>query len=209
MSMRVIRSEYVRAMPWRNGAGTTWEIVIAPPTSGLDSFDWRISMATVLEPGPFSIFPGVDRSLAVLEGQGVTLSLPAGEPVTLGAASQPVEFPGEWSISCTPLDGPLVDFNVMTRRNRFSHWLKRMIFSGHHEMPDITTPFGVFVASGQGLTVTDETGANVYLRRNDLLMVEDVRAPRLTATCDGPVSALVFALIPHATPMHSQQGDQQ
>lgn len=34
-------------------------------------FIWRISMARVEQPGPFSAFPGVDRVLAVLEGESL------------------------------------------------------------------------------------------------------------------------------------------
>lgn len=34
-------------------------------------FDWRISMATVATDEPFSIFPGIDRTLSILDGEDV------------------------------------------------------------------------------------------------------------------------------------------
>ena len=33
--------------PWKNGGGATREIACWPPGTGLDSFDWRISVATI------------------------------------------------------------------------------------------------------------------------------------------------------------------
>ena len=50
--------------PWKNGGGSTTEIAIAPLGATVDKFDWRISLATIANSGPFSVFPGVDRTLA-------------------------------------------------------------------------------------------------------------------------------------------------
>ena len=57
--------------PWKNGGGITREIVCWPPGSGLDDFWWRASVATIDAAGPFSAFPGVDRTIMLLEGAGV------------------------------------------------------------------------------------------------------------------------------------------
>ena len=50
-------------MPWKNGGGETAEIAVSPPGAALDDFDWRLSMARVETDGPFSAFPGIDRTL--------------------------------------------------------------------------------------------------------------------------------------------------
>src|SRR3546814_10305481 len=63
--MQVLRAAAHRVMPWKNGGGSTTEVAVAPDGAGLDEFDWRISMAVVGADGPFSGFPGVDRTLAV------------------------------------------------------------------------------------------------------------------------------------------------
>eukprot|EP01035_Chromulina_nebulosa_P052956 gene52956-72284_t len=53
-------------MPWRNGQGMTEEIVNFPPESSLADFDWRLSIAHVEKDGPFSVFPGVVRTILLL-----------------------------------------------------------------------------------------------------------------------------------------------
>src|SRR5690348_16103916 len=74
-AMRIIRSSDYRRMPWKNGGGETVEVTIAPEGASLDAFDWRVSMARVASSGPFSRFPGVDRTLAVLAGGGMRLDV--------------------------------------------------------------------------------------------------------------------------------------
>jgi environmental stress-induced protein Ves len=69
--MRKLAPPSYRTMPWKNGGGTTIEIARSPEPpegAGLDDLDWRVSMARVDGPGPFSRFEGVDRTLAVLDG---------------------------------------------------------------------------------------------------------------------------------------------
>lgn len=131
--MRIIRHADCRQMPWKNGGGVTTEIMAWPPEAGLDHFDWRISMAQVASGGPFSVFAGIDRTLTVLAG---TIRLAAGEalPVELSPRSQPYAFPGDVSTSATLIEGPVLDFNVMTRRNRFSHAVERLEFSEPTEL---------------------------------------------------------------------------
>jgi uncharacterized protein len=73
--MEVRRHQDYRRMPWKNGGGETAEIAVFPEGATLDDFDWRISMATVSADGPFSLFPGVDRTLSVLEGDGPIIDL--------------------------------------------------------------------------------------------------------------------------------------
>ena len=45
--------------PWKNGGGATREIACWPAGTGLDSFDWRISVATIAADGAFSLFAGI------------------------------------------------------------------------------------------------------------------------------------------------------
>ena len=66
--MKIVRASEQRAMPWKNGGGITYEVAVFPAISpSLDDFDWRVSMARVAADGPFSLFPGIDRSLAIVE----------------------------------------------------------------------------------------------------------------------------------------------
>ena len=63
----------VPATPWKNGGGSTRELVCWPPGAGTDDFGWRVSVARIAAAGPFSAFAGVDRQIMLLDGDGVTL----------------------------------------------------------------------------------------------------------------------------------------
>ncbi|WP_017759025.1 HutD/Ves family protein, partial [Pseudacidovorax intermedius] len=106
------------AMPWKNGGGRTREIACWPPGTGLDHFGWRCSVASIESDGPFSAFPGVDRQILLLAGDGVQLQ---GEGLDhrLDVPLQPFAFAGEAVLGCTRLGGASTDFNVMARRGRF------------------------------------------------------------------------------------------
>lgn len=107
------------ATPWKNGGGLTREIVCMPHGGGLDSFDWRVSIAHIASNGPFSTFPGVDRVITLLEGGGVRLFTPDGTiDHRLDQPLAPFAFAGEAAIESLLLDGACEDFNVMTRRDR-------------------------------------------------------------------------------------------
>lgn len=124
--MKIIRAIDCRTTRWKNGGGSTTEIAIEPSGASLESFDWRISMAQVASDGPFSEFPGIDRTLAVISGSGLQLSI-AGKPaVTLDRGSDPVQFPGDVASSARLLSGEITDLNIMSRRQRFSHRLLRV-----------------------------------------------------------------------------------
>jgi uncharacterized protein len=103
--------------PWKNGGGSTREIVCRPQGAGMDGFDWRVSIATIARSGPFSAFVGVNRVILLLEGDGVLLQSAGGMRHQLDQALQPFAFSGEEAPDCTLLGGPSLDFNVMTRRS--------------------------------------------------------------------------------------------
>jgi environmental stress-induced protein Ves len=104
-----------RRMPWKNGGGQTTEIAAFPAGAGLASFVWRVSIADVLRDGPFSPFPGVDRTLVLLEGEGMRLSGDDGR-IELRTPFAPAAFSGDASLHCSLLAGPVRDFNLMIRR---------------------------------------------------------------------------------------------
>ncbi len=109
-------ADYVR-MPWKNGGGHTTEIAAHPATATLDSFDWRVSIADVAAEGPFSRFPGVDRIIVLVAGAGMRLAGDAHD-AELRAPFEPYAFSGDDALSCSLVDGPVRDFNLMLRRGR-------------------------------------------------------------------------------------------
>jgi environmental stress-induced protein Ves len=109
-------ADYVR-MPWKDGGGHTTEIAAYPATATLDSFDWRVSIADVAAEGPFSRFPGVDRIIVLIAGAGMRLAGDAHD-AELRAPFEPYAFSGDDALSCSLVDGPVRDFNLMLRRGR-------------------------------------------------------------------------------------------
>lgn len=105
-------SDYT-TQPWKNGKGTTTELWRLERDGVLLV---RLSRASVVEDGPFSLFPGVERNLTVLTGPGFRLTGP-GLDLTC-APLVPVAFPGDVAVVATGADGqPSDDFNVMTARH--------------------------------------------------------------------------------------------
>jgi environmental stress-induced protein Ves len=112
---RVLSPAEYRRMPWKNGGGHTTEIAAHPAGSGFASFAWRVSVADVLQDGPFSPFAGIDRTLVLLAGAGMRLT-GDGEPLELRTPFEPVSFSGDASLHCGLFAGPVRDFNLMVRR---------------------------------------------------------------------------------------------
>ena len=124
--MRIIPASAYRRMPWKNGGGETIEIAVSPEGASLDDFDWRLSMARVEAPGPFSSFAGVDRTLALLDGHALVLRLDD-RTVTVTAASEPLSFPADVPTLAELPEGGITDLNVMSRRGRAAHALRRRV----------------------------------------------------------------------------------
>ncbi|MGF7005940.1 environmental stress-induced protein Ves [Aminobacter sp. BE322] len=169
MTMHVIRHADCRPTPWKNGGGVTTEIIAWPPAAGFDEFDWRISMAQVAAGGPFSVFPGIDRTLTVLEG---VMRLEAGDaaPAVLDPQSGPYAFPGDVATAATLIEGPVLDFNVMTRRGRFGHEVRRLQLAAPGELAIESGACLVFVEAGAA-NVANGAGS-IRIGRFDALHVE-------------------------------------
>ena len=116
----------LEATPWRNGGGLTRQIangvmnVRAARSCALEGeeWDWRVSVADIQHPGPFSLFPGTERHAALAAGDALELratdtSLPALRFETLGAMHR---FSGATALASTLPSGPAQLFNVMTRQ---------------------------------------------------------------------------------------------
>ncbi|GAA2826602.1 hypothetical protein GCM10010441_58850 [Kitasatospora paracochleata] len=117
MAVEVLRADERAATPWLNGGGVTREVAGFPAGAGLTDFAWRVSLADVGQGGPFSRFEGIDRVITVVDGAGMALTVDGVEHV-LPAPYHPFAFAGDSDTDCRLLGGPVVDFNVMTRRGR-------------------------------------------------------------------------------------------
>ena len=99
-------------MPWANGRGTSYEIASDRNESG--EWTWRLAMAPVNEDGAFSRIECVNRFLAVVEGEGMLLSVDRKKLQCL--PMQVVRFRGDAITDAALTDGPIMDINLMIRR---------------------------------------------------------------------------------------------
>lgn len=132
--MRIIRAADRKVMPWKNGGGTTTEIAVFPEGASLGDFDWRISTAQVGRDGPFSCFPGIDRTLSILSGDGIRLAFRDGETVMLDRGAAPFAFAADRAVTGLLVHGTIDDLNVMSRRGRWSHEMRRLTDDAPHRL---------------------------------------------------------------------------
>lgn len=171
-------------VPWKNGGGSTTEIAIDPSDASFDDFAWRISLATIANDGPFSVFPGVDRTLALVEGHGVTLDIDGVNRVLLCEDEPVVTFKGESQVQAKLNHGPTIDFNVMTRRGRCRHQFGRRRLLGESSFAprgDVTV---LFLAEGESLAASSDAERLGMVRYDALVFDSDtmwtLEAPQAT-----------------------------
>jgi len=159
-------------MPWKNGGGSTRQLLIAPPGATIDDFDYRISIASVASDGPFSHFPGIDRTLLLLEGSDLLLEREDGNVLRLDCHCAPLRFAGEEKIYSQLESGPLTDFNVMTRRGRYLQQVENFTITGERQLFSDDEVLLIFLAEGKELHITREDGACCRLEAQDGLLQE-------------------------------------
>ena len=179
-------------MPWKNGGGETIEIAVSPVNAGIDDFDWRVSMATVNADGPFSRFEGVDRTLTVLSGAGLLLRL-EGE-IPLGVTSGPFSFPGDRPTHAALIDGPVTDFNVMTRRSKLAHRVSKITATGVADLV-VRSPTALLYCHAGAVSIEDEYAAPFELSAGDSLLIE-AQPNSLRLRADAPSDVLLVEIGP-------------
>ncbi|WP_137174737.1 HutD family protein [Massilia sp. HP4] len=157
-------------VPWKNGGGSTIEIAIGPNDANFDDFDWRVSMATIAEDGAFSQFPGVDRTLALVDGHGMTLQID-GEPALISQAEPVVAFDGSSEVQARLNRGPTLDFNVMSRSERCWHQFGRRRLSGDSTFVARAEVTVLFLAEGDSLQLASDD-ERVGLVRYDAVILD-------------------------------------
>ena len=114
-SMDLIASfDDIAPRPWANGAGETTELVSLDESARLtpDRRRWRLSIARLDRPGPFSSLPGLDRIFCPTAE--VVLSIDG----TLHRAGpgRPLRFSGDADVALTELRESCFAINLMTER---------------------------------------------------------------------------------------------
>ncbi|MFT5504834.1 MAG: environmental stress-induced protein Ves [Gammaproteobacteria bacterium] len=155
---------------WRNGLGVTTELLRSDNDSG--EFDWRLSIAQVAQDGLFSDFAGLRRQLLLLEGSGIELDFNQNQKMILNHRFEVADFDGGWSTAARLLDGPIQDFNVMTRKD-VCH---ARVYSSHSDcdqwIPMEGKLFLVFSPDGP-ILITSSTTEPYTIPAGNLLKVEN------------------------------------
>jgi len=110
---RLGAADFIRQR-WKNGAGTTTEIARHDEDG---RWLWRVSVADVERSGPFSHFVGYERSITLLEGEGMTLRVDSDTVHTL-ERHRPFTFDGGAVTEGLLQGGPVKDLNLMVDRER-------------------------------------------------------------------------------------------
>ena len=188
---RVIPANEYRRIRWRNGQGWTREIHVE---GAAEDWSWRLSIAEIEHDAAFSLFPGVDRELMLLSGDGLRLRFDDGECVELSPPHDRHRFAGERALTGELVDGTTHDFNLMWRRDRIraDTWHRPLV-----------GPMVIFVEPGStwvvhliaGQARFDATSGLPALAAGDTAMLE-AGDDRRRYVLDGGGEALLIRLEP-------------
>ena len=111
---RVRKYQAYRAMPWRNGRGSTLEIAREPAMG--EDFAWRLSLADIDRNSDFSAYAGYSRALVLVAGNSLHLRFQGHGNCFLDPTRRATRFEGEWKTRCTVPEGRCTDLSLIVRR---------------------------------------------------------------------------------------------
>jgi len=150
MDITIIPANEYRRERWKNGQGWTREIFRSSVDG--DNWSWRLSIAEVEKDGPFSVFPGVDRELVLLAGEGMRLVFDDDQRIDLLPPHDRARFAGERAIRAELIDGVTQDFNLMWRRDHVdASVLHRPLVGPMVFFAEPGVTWAVFVMSGRAV----------------------------------------------------------
>ena len=168
---------------------------VDPPGASLDDFGWRVSIAELRASGPFSAFPGCERLILQLDGAPVTLRHDDGVVHPL-APLAPYRFSGERPTFGALGAGPARDFNVITRRARWSATLEVVHLAPGQEAT-VAVPAAALVHAHRGSCAVTFDDASRDLADGDAAIAHGDGVLTLAA---GAQHALVLAVALRAMP---------
>lgn len=187
LNTTLMRGVDLVASPWKNGGGVTREVAAWPEGAGLDTFVWRVSVADVAQPGPFSRFAGIDRTLVLLSGAGMLLDDADGHTHSLTQPLDIARFNGEAAIDARLVDGATRDFNLMLRRGAAAGGVEVWRDATEHTLTaDVVL---LFCASGP-VDITLDHAAPIHLDDNDTLRIDSAKALRCVKQGAGALLAI-------------------
>lgn len=113
----VIRSQSFQKVLWKNGKGSTTQMLINPADCDFskDPFVYRLSSARVEGDGPFSVFNGMDRFLSILNDESMKISIGEKEEIELKKGAV-VKFSGDEVVESKLTGGAVLDLGLIYDR---------------------------------------------------------------------------------------------
>ncbi|MBF6022687.1 HutD/Ves family protein [Lysobacter niastensis] len=191
---RVIPANEYRRERWRNQLGWTREIARWPEEG---DWNWRLSIAEIERDSAFSAFPGIDRELVLLSGNGLRLRFEDGAVHDLEPPHGKLRFAGEASLVGELIDGPTHDFNLMWRRDRVRAQLwHRPLVGPMVIFVEPYTTWAVHLMAGQA-HFGDDSGLPALAAGDSAIFTAGDE--RLRHVLDGGGEALLIRIEPHAS----------
>jgi environmental stress-induced protein Ves len=202
----VLPAHEYRRIRWRNGLGWTREILRRRLGEGAsaphdadqdgDEWDWRLSIAEIERDAPFSTFPGIERELVLLSGNGLRLRFDDGDCIELDPPHGRARFAGERAVTGELVGGLTHDFNLMWRRDRVDATLwHRPLVGPMVIFAEPGTAWAVHLFAGQA-QFADDSGLPA-LAAGDTAVLQAGEA-RLRHVLDGGGEALLVRISPVA-----------
>lgn len=165
--MKVRKYEAYRAMPWRNGRGSTLEIA-REPASGED-FAWRLSLADIAEDSDFSAYPGYSRALVLVAGTRLRLRFRGHGHCFLNPARRGTRFEGDWQTHGAVPEGRCTDLSLIVRKGPASR-----------PASVVREPKVLYLESTRRLVLSKDLYGAVFILDGSVAITESIRNRRCT-----------------------------
>jgi len=183
----IISPDQYKVLPWKNGKGETIELAINNGGT-LENFDWRLSIANVIEDGEFSDFSGYNRNLVLIKGQGITLQHDELLYDRLEQQLSVATFDGGLRTQASLISGPITDFNLMTKSNTYHGSIdtfpvqqETILKAGHLcfiygldediKIASRTEPFVQIVPAGHLIKISDQNTTKLTVSGKNMIIV--------------------------------------
>ena len=181
--INIIPPNQFKKIPWKNGLGVTTELAISEGGS-LSGFDWRLSIASVVENGPFSDFSGYLRNLVLIEGKGIALQHDQQHTDHLTSLLSVATFDGACKTIGTLKSGPIKDLNIMVNPDKYQVKVATYVEQQTVEIEPCDLYF-VFCLSGTAELSTfeqDSMTEHYTLQSEHLLKMTSIKADKVTVS---------------------------
>ena len=188
--IKTISPDQFKTIAWKNGQGQTTELAISPGGTLVD-FAWRVSIASVVENGGFSDFSGYDRQLILLTGNGIKLTHDDEQVDVLSTPLAMAVFDGASHTIGKLIDGPIQDFNVMTKQGSYTAEVKT--FSQQQSITCSAAGLNFIYAAKQSIAI-QISHDNIELPHGHLLQVSNQAEENIKVSGQGFIVILIHSL---------------